>query len=214
MPSERSEFERIIRQDIKANIDWILSQGSIPPHQRKKLKNPSLIRAIATFLYEKNEFKDNDSGVNFYLLELKGIRGKASPFVFCIPADLDFINKKGSKALRRDCFVGCRFGPIRDELSNLLEPILSYYGYRIKFGDTGFKSGQIFDTILDSLDAVDFAIFDNRGTESKPNVYCARDEMTVLSRDTIGRAPAVSFSFYLKMPHFRSNPSPPEERKL
>ncbi len=45
-------------------------------------------------------------------------------------------------------------------------------------------------------------------------LYCARDEMTVLSRDTIGRAPAVSFSFYLKMPHFRSNPSPPEERKL
>ncbi|MCI0486699.1 MAG: hypothetical protein L0229_08875, partial [Blastocatellia bacterium] len=31
-------------------------------------------------------------------------------------------------------------------------------------------------------------------------IYCARDEMTVLSRDTIGSAPAVSFSLYLKMP--------------
>lgn len=171
MPAAKTDLKILIQQDIKANIDWILSRGAIPPHQRSKLKKPSLVRAIATFLSEKQEFKDDDSGVNFYLLELTEIGRKTFPFVLCIPTEIDFINKRGKKTRRSECFVGCRFGSFREELTRVLEPILSYYGYKIIFGDTGFRSGQIFDTILDALSYVDFALFDNRGTETKPNVY-------------------------------------------
>lgn len=73
----------------------------------------------------------------------------------------------------RKCFVGCRFGPLREELTEVLQPILSYYGYKTEFSDTGFQSGQVFDKILKKIGAsdVDFAVFDNRGTETKPNVY-------------------------------------------
>lgn len=118
---------------------------------------------------KKREYKDNDSAPNYYLLDLKEIGGKRFPFVLCIPEQADKLNVP--KKHLGDCFVGCRFGPTRDEITRVLDPLLRYYGFRIQFGDTGLDSGQILDRILEKLDDVSFAIFDNRGTESKPNVY-------------------------------------------
>lgn len=166
-----SDSSRLIRQDIRANIALVLAHSHIPPHHRKRLTSEKVIRAIAELLTKEREFKDNPSRVNFYLLDLKEIGGKKFPFGFCIPEEMDFINKKGRKNDLMECFVGCRFGSIRDDPKKVLEPLLRYYGYETEFGDTGFTAGQVFDNIVNELRQVDFAIFDNRGTESKPNVY-------------------------------------------
>jgi hypothetical protein len=79
----------------------------------------------------------------------------------------------GSGDPRRDCFVGCRFDGQQQRLKELLDSLLGYYGYRASLLDTAFGKRQILEEVFDRLKSpdVDFALFDNRATENRPNVY-------------------------------------------
>jgi hypothetical protein len=151
--SQSDVYKRVVKQ-IKFNYEWLFKQGNIEePHKFQVLKNPKLVRSVASLLIERREYRDPDHRVDFFLLDLEEIKGGPVPFVFCIPTALNFLGEKN----QGDCFVGCRFtGDIKHKLNHNLVAILSYYGFEVRFSDTGADARQVFD---------------NRATERKPNVY-------------------------------------------
>lgn len=73
---------------------------------------------------------------------------------------------------KRTCFVGHRFLPdiertLRWNLRQILEP----YNVKPDWSGRDIRSVQILEDINRRIRAADFCIFDNRGTQGKPNVY-------------------------------------------
>ncbi|MGA2591757.1 MAG: hypothetical protein ABSH32_17735 [Bryobacteraceae bacterium] len=58
-----------------------------------------------------------------------------------------------------------------DNLRHNLQRVMRPYGIRLVYSDSDMPNGQIFDSILRSIRSANFCIFDDRETETRPNVY-------------------------------------------
>ena len=52
-----------------------------------------------------------------------------------------------------------------------LGKVLTHYGFKAKYYDTGFPTGQTFENIVKLIKKYTFSIFDTKDTDRKPNVY-------------------------------------------
>ncbi|MCI0691197.1 nucleotide-binding protein [candidate division KSB1 bacterium] len=132
------------------------------------LSEPNSLRAIATELRFSGEYKLKRLDLKFERLFMKTMSGLDFPFVrILFKDDLAQIPKKRLKV-----FVGHRFvdhitQPLRFNLARILEP----YGIKLMFAGQEAASEPLLSDIVKKLSTADFAIFDNRETETKPNVY-------------------------------------------
>jgi hypothetical protein len=128
--------------------------------------SPQLVRTISDILRQQREHVDDF--LRFQLVSMKSMDDNEFPFVrILIKRDLEKIPKK-----RLRVFVGHRFlnhitEPLRFNLARICEP------YRIKLMIAGQEAASepLLSDIVKKMRSADFAIFDNRETETKPNVY-------------------------------------------
>jgi hypothetical protein len=127
---------------------------------------PKLIRSISDILLQQHEHVETI--LRFELVSMKSLDGSEFPFVrILFIEDLEKLPKKQLKV-----FVGHRFldhitHPLRFNLARILEP----YGIKLMLVGQEAASEPVLSDIVKKLRTADFAIFDNRETETKPNVY-------------------------------------------
>jgi hypothetical protein len=127
----------------------------------------------AARLVKEKRFCWDELRTDFYLLDLPELEGGRFCHVLAVPREQNAFEARLKQKLQRKCFVGCRFDRGRKRFARLLQDILGYYGYEPYFSDTGYWKGQILEEIIKGLSSrkFEFALFDNRATEGKPNVY-------------------------------------------
>lgn len=132
------------------------------------LSQRGFLRAIVSELPVKGEYETIERDVRFERILMKAIDCSDFPFVrILLKSDLAQIPKRRLKV-----FVGHRFvdhitQPLRFNLARILDP----YGIKLMFAGQEAASEPLLSDIIKKLRAADFAIFDNRETETKPNVY-------------------------------------------
>jgi hypothetical protein len=155
-----------ISEDIKRTLLELHNAQSISHDLYDYLSRPELVKTISDILLRKR--KKSVGILRFELVSMKSIDGTEFPFVrIQIKRDLEKIPKKRLKV-----FVGHRFldhitQPLRFNLARILDP----YGIKLIFAGQDAASEPLLSDIVKKLRAADFAIFDNRETETKPNVY-------------------------------------------
>jgi len=133
-----------------------------------ELTEPSFFHVIADELFSRGEYELKALGLSFERVLLKAIDGSEFPFVhILLKDDLAQIPK-----MRLKVFVGHRFVVhitqyLRFNLARILDP----YGIKLIFAGQEAASEPLLSDIKKKLRTADFAIFDNRETETKPNVY-------------------------------------------
>jgi hypothetical protein len=106
--------------------------------------------------------------LRFELVTMKALDGSDFPFVrILFKEDVMKIRRMKLRA-----FLGHRFlphitQPLRFNLARICDP----YGIRLHIAGQEAASEPLFADIIKKLRLSDFAIFDNRETETKPNVY-------------------------------------------
>ena len=90
-------------------------------------------------------------------------------------------------------FLGHRFIPtVTPNVRHNLQLILRPYGIRLVYSDTDMPNGAVFETILRRIARSGFCIFDDRETETRPNVFIELGAAVALRR------PYFYFSFQNK----------------
>jgi hypothetical protein len=98
------------------------------------------------------------------LVHLHELRGKDFPFIL--------VTTRGPRPKPLTCFVGCRFtANIEKILEFNLRTILDPWNVEVRIEGSDLDSGDLLSKIIAQIRAADFAVFDNRGTFDKPNVY-------------------------------------------
>jgi len=133
-----------------------------------ELSQSHLLYAIADELIQKGEYETIDRAFRFERIAMKAIDGSEFPFVrILLKSDLSQIPK-----LHLKVFVGHRFlDHITQSLRFNLARILDPYGIKLMIAGQDAASEPLLSDIEKKLSSADFAIFDNRETETKPNVY-------------------------------------------
>ena len=111
------------------------------------------------------------------LVELQELTGTDFPFILITP-------ERKRKRLR--CFVGCRFAAnIEKTLEFNLRTVLDPWNADIRIEGTDLDAGDLLRKIVNQIKSSDLAIFDNRGTLQKPNVYIEAGIRHALNRPMI-----------------------------
>jgi hypothetical protein len=159
---------RLVIDDLKGKSLSLYSSRRLTRAQYEDFSRPRFVGAIARRLLQSGSCPSPDGALTVQLVYLKELDGSEFPFViFLLKNDIDTIVPQALRA-----FVGHRFlphitSPLRYKLASLLEP----YQIGLSVADEDLMSGPVLDVIVRKLEEADFAIFDNRETGTKPNVY-------------------------------------------
>ncbi len=148
---------------VETCIAFLRDSGALSSFESTDLQTtPAYLRSVARILKQK-KYLDLE-GWRLSLRLIRTISGDISPAVLVIDTRI-----KVKPNLR--AFVGHRFTDrIKRSLRHNLQTILQPYGIRASYPDWEMKTGQILDLILQNIKSADFCIFDDRETETRPNV--------------------------------------------
>ncbi|HEX7185204.1 MAG TPA: hypothetical protein VF756_25490 [Thermoanaerobaculia bacterium] len=166
---------RLIETYVKNYLRLLSGELKFARHQLDKVFRSGQLRLGAESLMEEGSFCSPELAVDFYMLtlpELPRISRTPFPFVFFIPRDMNSFAANPEQP-RRECFLGCRFDGHERRLKELLDSLLGYYGYRATLLDASYGEPQLLEKAFRKIRSrdIDFALFDNRAAEGKPNVY-------------------------------------------
>ena len=103
------------------------------------------------------------AGNVFSLVSLRSIHGSEILSILPVQRTIRFPRKL-------QAFVGHRFTEtVTPNLRHNLATFFSGYNIQLKYSDSDSPNGPIFQTILERIRKCDFAIFDDRETETRPN---------------------------------------------
>ena len=174
-PHKSGATEGPIAKDLRQKIDWLFHHGGLTPEQHEELSNKQLLQPLAKVLNTGVSYATPRGNMLMQPLTMRELRGREFQFVLIIPAEetgKSSRGKQGRRRKKRKCFVGHRFiDVVTDNFRHNLASVFHYFGIAPDYSDTGVINGQILDTIVAKIKTSDFCIFDNRLTESKPNVY-------------------------------------------
>ena len=129
--------------------------------QRKRMEAPNFFKAFAQSILdgESPQFAGNV----FSLAQLRSIHSRNLPSILPV-----------RRAVRPDrkleAFVGHRFTDVvTANLRHNLAVLFEAYGIKARYSDSDSPNGPIFQTILERIRKCDFALFDDRETETRPN---------------------------------------------
>jgi hypothetical protein len=155
--------------DIKYSLEWLFHRNVITRKQYETFTKYSTLKPIAEILSTGQQFPIPQGNIVLIPLKMRQFDGSKTPFVLIIPQE--FLNH-GSSKKHLTCFVGHRFSKeVTNNLRYNLACIFDAFGIKPVYSDTGYRNGQVFNTIISMIRSAHFCIFDNRLTEQKPNVY-------------------------------------------
>ncbi|MDZ7362270.1 MAG: nucleotide-binding protein [candidate division KSB1 bacterium] len=132
------------------------------------LSKPRILRAIADELLFREKYELQKFDLRFERISMKAMDGEEFHFVrILFKSDLAQIPKWRLKVFLGHRFVDHITQPLRFNLARILDP----YGIKLTLAGQEAASEPVLSDIVKKLRAADFAIFDNRETETKPNVY-------------------------------------------
>jgi len=132
------------------------------------LSEPNSLHAIAAELRLKREYETKKLGLRFEQVLMRTMDGSEFPLVrILVKNDLAQIPRMRLKVFLGHRFVDHITQPLRFNLARVLDP----YGIKLMLAGQEAASEPLLSDIVKKLRSADFAIFDNRETETKPNVY-------------------------------------------
>lgn len=129
--------------------------------QRKRIETRGFYNAFARIMLDGAT--PQLAGNVFNLVHLRSIQGTEFPCVLPV--------KRGvSTTHKLQAFIGHRFtDKVTPSLRHNLAILFNAYRIRPVYSDSDSPNGPIFKTILDRIRKCDFAVFDDRETETRPN---------------------------------------------
>jgi hypothetical protein len=129
--------------------------------QRKRIETRGFYNAFARIILDGAT--PQLAGNVFSLVRLRSIRG--AEILSILPVQCAIRSPR-----KLQTFVGHRFTEtVTPNLRHNLAILFSGYNIQLKYSDSESPNGPIFQTILDRIRKCDFAIFDDRETETRPN---------------------------------------------
>jgi hypothetical protein len=129
--------------------------------QRKRMEAPTFYDAFARSILKGTG--PRIANHVFSLVELRSTHGRQISIVLAV-------NRKIRPVRKLEAFVGHRFcSAVTPNLRHNLGILFNAYGVQPRYSDSDSPNGSIFQTILDRIRSCDFAVFDDRETETRPN---------------------------------------------
>jgi hypothetical protein len=150
-----------IAEQVRSVCDLLHQYKGMDTRQRKQIEKRGFYNALAKMLL--NGKRPQFAGNVFNLVQLRSIHGQQLP---CILPVQHIARRKR----RLQAFVGHRFtNTVTPNLRHNLAILFNAYGIQARYSDSDSPNGSVFDIILGRIRKCDFAIFDDRETETRPN---------------------------------------------
>lgn len=150
-----------IESQLKFLCDLLHQYQGFEARQRKKIDDRKFYRALAHTL--ESGVRAQFAGNVFSVVNLRSVHGKA--IQTAIP-----IHRTIRPDRQISAFIGHRFHTsVTKNLRHNLAIILKSYRINPIYSDTDSPNGPVFQVILNRIRKCDFAIFDDRETETRPN---------------------------------------------
>jgi hypothetical protein len=159
---------------IRAHIDYLHQYDYLSRADLKRVDAPQFARAFARTILQGQ--KPRLAGHEFSLASIRRLSGKPAKAILVV-------NRRLEPRSKLRAFVGHRFLPaITSGLRHNLLVILKEYRIHPDYADSDMPNGQIFQTIVRRIRESDFCIFDDRETETRPNVFIELGAAIALKR--------------------------------
>ena len=150
-----------IAKQVRSICDLLLQYQGMGTRQRKRMEAPNFYDAFSQSILDG--VTPRLAGNVFSLAQLRSIRGRQIPVVLAVHGKIRPMRKL-------EAFVGHRFySAVTHNLRHNLGILFSAYGIKARYSDSDSPNGSVFDIILERIQKCDFAVFDDRETETRPN---------------------------------------------
>jgi hypothetical protein len=150
----------IVKQ-VRSVCDLLNQYQGMGARQRKRMEAPNFHRAFARSILDGD--LPQIAGNVFSLVQLRSIDSRN---LFSILP----VRRAVRPRRKLEAFIGHRFTDgVTPNLRHNLAILFNAYGIQSKYSDSDSPNGPIFQTILDRIRRCDFAVFDDRETETRPN---------------------------------------------
>jgi hypothetical protein len=150
-----------IAKQVRSICDLLHQYRGIGTRQRKRMEAPNFYKAFAQSILEGNT--PQFAGNVFTLAQLRSIHAK--DILSILP-----VQREVRPTHKLQAFIGHRFvDNVTPNLRHNLAILFNAYGIQARYSDSDSPNGPIFQTILDRIRKCDFAVFDDRETETRPN---------------------------------------------
>jgi hypothetical protein len=150
-----------IAEQVRSICDLLHQYQGFGTRQRKRMGAPNFYGAFAQSVL--NGDAPRFAGNLFALAQLRSIRGEDRLSILPVRRGIHTAHKL-------EAFVGHRFcNAVTPNLRHNLAILFRAYGIQPRYSDSDSPNGPIFQTILDRIRKCDFAVFDDRETETRPN---------------------------------------------
>jgi len=150
-----------IAGQVRSICDLLHQYQGIGTRQRRRMEAPNFYKAFAQSILDGST--PQFAGNVFTIAQLRSIQGK--DLLSILPVQRAIHPRRKLQA-----FIGHRFtDAVTPNLRHNLGILFEAYGIRAKYSDSDSSNGPIFQTILERIRRCDFAVFDDRETETRPN---------------------------------------------
>jgi len=150
-----------IATQVRSICDLLHQYSGIGARQRRRIETRGFYNAFARIILDGAT--PQLAGNVFSLVRLRSIHGTEILSVLPVQRAIRFPRKL-------QAFVEHRFNDaVTPNLRHNLATLFSGYNIQLKYSDSDSPNGPVFQTILDRIRKCDFAIFDDRETETLPN---------------------------------------------
>ena len=150
----------IVRQ-VRSVCDLLHQYQGMGARQRKRMEAPNFYRAFAQSILDGDS--PQFAGNVFSLAQLRSTDSRSLPSILPV--------RRAVRPNRKlEAFIGHRFTDgVTSNLRHNLAVLFEAYGVKPRYSDSDSPNGPIFQTILNRIRKCDFAVFDDRETETRPN---------------------------------------------
>jgi hypothetical protein len=163
-----------IANQVRSLCGSIHQYHGMGTRQRKRIEARGFYSAFARSMFAGAT--PQVAGYVFNLVRLRSILGAS--ILSVVPV------KRGIRSTHKlQAFVGHRFtDAVTQNLRHNLAIVLKAYGIQPRYSDSDSPNGPVFQTILDRIRKCDFAIFDDRETEVRPNTLIEIGAATAMDK--------------------------------
>jgi len=150
-----------IAKQVRLICDLLHQYQGMETRPRKRMEAPTFYDAFA-----RSILKGTGPRIANYVFSISQLRTIHSRQTSAVLA----VNRKIRPVRKLEAFVGHRFcRAVTPNLRHNLGILFSAYGIKPIYSDSDSPNGPVFQTILDRIRKCDFAVFDDRETETRPN---------------------------------------------
>lgn len=150
-----------IAKQVRSICDLLHQCQGMGKRQRKRIETRGFYHGFARSILDRAT--PQLAGNVFNLVHLRSIRGRELLSILPVQCSIRPIRKL-------QAFIGHRFTEaVTPNLRHNLAILFDGYGIQPRYSDSDSPNGALFQIILDRIRKCDFAVFDDRETETRPN---------------------------------------------